>query len=719
MNRRTRGAVLRVALASALLLPACTLRPIDLADEKSLSLRSTITDADGRVLARFFNENRSPVDLRKVSPRLIDAVLAAEDKDFFAHPGYDLSAMARALLVNLREDEIVQGGSTITQQYVKNTYFRRPSRTLERKARELRLSIEVERTLTKREILERYLNTVYLGEGAYGVRAAAETYFGHGVSEMTLRESALVAALIKAPSFYNPYQHARRAKIRRDYVIDRMVAEFDVSPSAADRAKKAGLGLLTRPPQRSAKEPYFVEAVRQEFLKDHRFGPSPDARDRLLHEGGLRIETTLEPGLQKAAERSVAAILGRPGDPEAALVAIRPRTGQVVAMVGGRDWSISQVNLATGTAGGGSGRQAGSAFKPLVAATALESGIPLATTYESAPAVFDLGNGETWPVSNSEGRDYGELTLAEALIDSVNGVYARLALDIGGPQIASQAHLMGIKSRLGSYPSIALGAAEVSAMDMATAYATIANGGTAIEPTTIRSIAAADGQRYAPDQEIVPGALSPGNAYLLSKTLEQVIERGTGTAADIGRPAAGKTGTTNDFGDAWFVGYTPQLVTAVWVGYPQARIPMTSVHGMAVYGGTFPAQIWQRFMTAAHADLEVQNFEIPKGELVSVTVDPKSGLLAAPWCPGKDKVMLRQLAPTEVCPMPPPPSPSPIPSPSKSPKPSPSPTPTKSPADDKPGEHKDDPNADGGKGDEEDGGSKDEPKSPDKGGDGN
>lgn len=712
MSRRARGSLLGVALTSALLVSGCSLRPIDLANEKPLSLRSTVTDADGRVLARFYNENRSPVQLHQVSPRLIDAVLAAEDKGFFEHPGYDLRAMARAMLTNLREGEVVQGGSTITQQYVKNTYFRRPAQTLERKARELRFSIEVERSLTKREILERYLNTVYLGEGAYGVRAAAETYFGHNVDKMTLREAALVAGLIKAPSFFNPYRHARRAEVRRNYVIDRMAAVFDLPSRAAERAKKADLGLLDRPPQTSTQQPYFVEAVRQELLKDHRLGHSPDARDRRLHEGGLRIETTLEPRLQAAAERAVAMILNRRGDPEAALVAIKPHTGQVVAMVGGRDWSTSQVNLATGTAGGGSGRQAGSAFKPIVAATALEAGIPLSATYESAPAVFDLGNGETWPVSNSEGGDYGRLTLAEALVDSVNGVYARLALDVGGPQIASQARIMGVRSRLSSYPSIALGSEEVSAMDMATVYATISNGGTAIEPTTIRSISTPDGQTYLPDQETIPGALSPGNAYLLSRTMEQVIERGTGTAADIGRPAAGKTGTTNDFGDAWFVGYTPQLVTAVWVGYPHARTPMTSVHGIPVFGGTFPAQIWQRFMTAAHQGLPVRAFEIPKSELVTVSVDPKSGLLAAPWCPGKEKVMLRQLAPTEVCPPPPPPSPSPLPLPSPSPKPSPSPTQTKSPSDTEKDETDDQQKNEDQTGNKE-GGSKDGTKPPD------
>jgi membrane peptidoglycan carboxypeptidase len=353
-------------------------------------------------------------------------------------------------------------------------------------------------------------------------------------------------------------------------------------------------------------------------------------------------------------------------------------------MVGGRDWGSSQVNLALGSAGGGSGRQPGSSFKPLAAAAAMEAGIKLDETYDSAPAVLDLGNGETWSVSNSEGTDYGELPLDEALVRSVNGVYARLAIDIGGGAIASQAQIMGVKTRLPSFPSIALGAMDVSVLDMASAYSTLANGGTAVEPTTIESVHTAEGEVYHPDQEVVPGALSAGNAYLLTRVMEDVIERGTGVAAAIGRPAAGKTGTTDDYADAWFVGFTPQLVTAVWVGYPEGRIPMTSVHGIRVMGGTFPAQIWQRFMAAAHAGLPVKDFTLPRQELVTVEIDPESGLLAAPWCPGKEKTMLRQLVPTEQCPIPPPPEPTPSPSPSpkkevedKKPSPSPSPEPSK------------------------------------------
>ncbi len=674
--RRRRSASLRALLLAALSITGCSLGPVDLNDQKPLPLRSTVHDATGGVLARLYKENRSPIGLGRVPDHVVDAVLAAEDKDFFEHPGYDLRAMTRALVVNLREGEIVQGGSTITQQYVKNTFFRRPSRSFERKARELRLSIEVERVYSKKEILERYLNTVYLGEGAYGIEAASETYFGHGVRHANLVEGALLAALIKAPSYYNPYRHAQRAARRRDYVLDRMVINGALRGARATTAKRTLLGVLEQPPKLSAEEPYFVEAVRQEIIRDHRFGPNPDARDRFLHEGGLRIETTLVPSLQRAARRAIDRVLDERDDPEAAIVVLRPQTGEVVAMIGGRDWSASQVNLATGSQGGGSGRQPGSAFKPIVAAAALEAGIPMTAKYESAPATFDLGEGEFWKVSNAEGSDYGELTLEEGLVRSVNGVYARLTLELGANQVASQASVMGIRSRLPAYPSIALGSAEVSVMDMAAAYATIANGGTAVEPTTINRVITPEGEVHDPDQQVVESAISPGNAYLLTKTLEEVILRGTGYGASIGRPAAGKTGTTDDYADAWFVGFTPQLVTAVWVGYPHARIPMTSVHGIRVMGGTFPAQIWREFMLAAHANLPVKDFEVPSGELVTVTIDPKTGLLAAPWCPGKEKTMLRQLAPTELCPLPPPePPPSPIPEPS--------PSPSKTPKEDK------------------------------------
>ena len=654
MGRHRLKTPVAVAVAAVTLAGACSLAPVDLKNERTLAVRTTIIASDGTFLARLFEQNRVLVDPDEIPAVLEQAVLAAEDSRFYEHPGYDLRSIARAALVNLDKGEITQGGSTITQQYVKNTFFREAPRTFKRKARELRLAIEIERRYTKEEILDRYLNTVYLGQGAYGVKVAAKTYFGRGLSTMTIPEAALLAGVIKAPSYYDPREHPKRARQRRNFVIGRMLALNQIDAAQAAKARRAPLGVTPDPPRTRTRQPYFVEAVKREVLADRRFGGSDVARARNLYQGGLRIETTLDLELQAAAERAIEENLGLPGDPEASLVAIRPSTGEIVAMVGGRDWNASQVNLALGKEGGGSGRQPGSSFKPIVAATALEQGISLETQFAAGPANFLLADGSTWTVQNSEGTAGGFLPLGEATVRSVNGVYARLALELGPGTIINQAKLMGVRSKLPAYPSIALGSAQVSVLDMATAYATLANDGTAIEPTTIKQVTAGNGEVIKPEQRIVPEAVSPGNAYLLTKVLEQVIQRGTGKAADIGRPAAGKTGTTNEYNDAWFAGYTPDLAVAVWVGYRYPR-PMINVHGIRVAGGTFPAQIWRDFMLEAHRGLPVKRFKLPQSDVITVSIDPVTGLLAAPWCPGEPKTMLRQLAPTEYCPPPPPP----------------------------------------------------------------
>ena len=657
-------------LVSCLTATACSLAPVDLKAERPLAVRSTIIAADGTFLARLFEQNRALVGGDEIPSVLKDAVLAAEDSRFYEHPGYDLRSIARAAVRNLEAGEVTQGGSTITQQYVKNTFFKSAPRTFKRKARELRLAIEIERRYTKDEILDRYLNTVYLGQGAYGVKVASKVYFGHGLKLMTLKEAALLAAVIKAPSFYDPRDHPKRALVRRNYVLGRLVELNKIDQATADKAKKAPLGVTPDPPKTPTREPYFVEAVKREIMSDRRFGKTENERARNLYKGGLRIETTLEPDLQKAAMQAIDQNLGLPGDPEAALVAIRPSTGEIVAMVGGSDWNASQVNLALGKEGGGSGRQPGSSFKPIVAAAALERGISLDTQFAAGPASFLLADGSTWPVRNSEGTAGGFLPLGEATVRSVNGVYARLALELGPGAIVHQAELMGVRSKIPEYPSIALGSAQVSVLDMATAYATLANHGTAIEPTTIKEVRAGTGEIIKPKQKIVPEAVSPGNAYLLTKVLEQVIQRGTGQAAKIGRPAAGKTGTTNDYNDAWFAGYTPDLAVAVWVGYRYPK-PMLSVHGIRVFGGTFPAAIWRDFMIQALRGEPIRRFKLPKSDLVTILIDPVTGLLAAPWCPGEPQTMLRQLAPTTYCP---PPPPAPLPTVPALPTPTPTPT---------------------------------------------
>ena len=645
-----------VVVAALLLASSCSLEPINLDAKRPLALRTTISASDGSSLARIFkpSANRVLIPYNRVPEHLIDAVLAAEDARFFDHAGYDLRSIARAALVNLREGKVVQGGSTITQQYVKNTYFKDPSRTVERKARELRIAIELERRLTKQRILGLYLNTVYLGEGSYGIRAAAETYFRRAVPRLSLSQAALLAAVIKAPAIYNPREHPQRARARRDYVLRRMAELGMVDRKDALAARSRGLGLSRRPPRLSTRQPYFVEAVKREVLADERLGETSARRENELYRGGLQIRTTLRPRLQRAAEDAVASVLDRPGDPEAALVAIEPATGRIVAMVGGRDWDRSQVNLAMGSAGGGSGRQPGSAFKPIVAAAALETGVSIDAPYESSGATFELPDGTTWTVNNSEGGNAGRLPIYEAIVYSVNGVFARLGLQLGPDRVATQAGLMGVEARLPVYPSIALGGSEVSVLDMATAYATLANGGTYLEPTTIEQIRMRNGDRLRPDQETIPSVVSRGNIYLLTEAMQDVITRGTGTGAAIGRPAAGKTGTTDDVADAWFVGFTPDLVAAVWVGYPEGRVPMTNVHGITVYGGTFPASIWRSFMVRALSNVPPTDFDLPKDEIVTVKIDPNTGLLAEKWCKGIEQRLLRQYVPTVSCPPPPP-----------------------------------------------------------------
>ncbi|MBW3594895.1 MAG: PBP1A family penicillin-binding protein [Actinobacteria bacterium] len=664
-----------VVIAALLLGSSCSLAPVDLEAKKALALRTTITASDGTRLARIYkpSANRSLIPIHRVPKHLKDAVLAAEDARFFDHSGYDLRSIARAAVVNLSEGRVVEGGSTITQQYVKNTYFRRPAKTLERKARELRLAIELEHRYSKREILGLYLNTVYMGEGAYGIKAAAETYFRAPVDTLTLPQAALLAAVIKAPAVYDPRDHPARARTRRNYVIDRMVTLEMITKKVGKRAKASPLGLSRRPPKLSVEQPYFVEAVKREVLDDERIGATSSERANALYRGGLQIRTTLKPRFQNAAEDAVRELLDRPGDPEAALVAIEPLTGRVVAMVGGRSWARSQVNLALGQAGGGSGRQPGSAMKPIVAAAALESGISIDDEYESSPATFRLPDGSTWSVNNAEGGGSGLLSIYDALVGSVNGVFARLSLDVGPDVIATQAEVMGVTARLPIYPSIGLGASEVSVLDMATAYATLANGGTYVEPTTIEEVRTAAGDIIGPDQETVPGVVARGNVFLLTKAMQEVIGRGTGRAAFIGRPAAGKTGTTDDHADAWFVGFTPDLVAAVWVGYPHGRIPMRNVHGMTVSGGTFPAMIWRNFMLRALSGTPPRDFNLPNDEVVTVRIDPESGLLAGRWCTGERRRLIRQFVPRSTCPPP-------IPGSNENPSPptaSPSPTNTK------------------------------------------
>jgi penicillin-binding protein 1A len=674
-GRRLKIGVLILAFATTGCLPPPA---VEEPSETPLSSRSRIFAADGTLLATLFVENREPIGFKEIPPIFIDAVVAAEDQRYWSHGGVDLKAIARAALRNLSAGQAVQGGSTITQQYVKNVYFpiERP-RTFQQKLIEAQLAWRLEQRYSKEEILERYLNTVYFGDGAYGIKAASERFFAKPPQELTLTESALLAGVIRSPEADNPRRNEPRAQGRRNYVISRMRTLEMITPLQAEEAIASPLGLRD-PPVQIAREPHFVEYVKQAIAEDPTLGSDESERAALLYRGGIDVHTSLDPHLQEIARNAINRTLGRPGDPEAALVALDPKTGKVLAMVGGRDFEASQVNLALGRKGGGSGRQPGSAFKTFVLTAAIEDGIRPDAVYSSSPPSIRVSRTELWQPRNSEGRGYGPMSVETATIFSVNAVFARLGMDVGPGRVAGMAGRMGISADLAAHPSISLGSEEVSVLDMASGYGTLANYGIQVPPSPIVRIDLPGSDSLTSNRQ--PSyAIDPGTAWLVTDILTKVIGEGTGTRAKIDRPAAGKTGTSQDFADAWFVGYTPDLVTAVWVGYPSGRVPMTNVHGTRVFGGTFPATIWRIFMEQALAGKPASIFDIPVSSLVEVEIDPATGLLAGPHCAGRQTVqMLKQLMPTHSCPAPPP-SPTPEPSPEVSPTPSSEPSPEPSP----------------------------------------
>ncbi|MGH2724734.1 MAG: transglycosylase domain-containing protein [Actinomycetota bacterium] len=552
-------------------------------------------DRDGRLIAQVRpGEDRVVVPLRRIPQDVREAVIAAEDERFYRHPGVDVLAIGRAAWKDLTGGRF-QGGSTITQQLVRFSSdpelehgvqgYVGTERTLGRKLQEAITAVRLERRLSKDEILEQYLNLIYFGEGAYGVEAAARTYFGTHVWNLTLAEAAMLAGLPAGPSSFNPRTHHDRARARRDWVLGRMANLGMITEARAARAAAAPLEVLPpKPPV--TKAAYFVDYVTRDLRQ--RYG------DDLLYRGGIRVDTTLDMGLQRAAEDSIAGVLDEPGDPSASLVAIDVRTGGILAMVGGRNFKRSEVNLATGQ--GGSGRQAGSAFKPFVLATALEEGISQYRVYP-APGSTTIGD---WSVSNYSGGSYGSLSVRSATINSVNTVYAQLIMDVGPADVVRQAHRMGIHSFLHADGPLTLGTSEVTPLEMTAGYATLAAGGIARPPTGVARLVTGDGEVV---EELDAGgkrAVSEDTADLVTDILQDAVAYGTGRAAAIpGTAVAGKTGTAEEHADAWFCGYTTRVATCVWVGYPEGRVPMTNVHGISVTGGSLPAAIWRAFMLHA------------------------------------------------------------------------------------------------------------------------
>ena len=585
--------------------------PLDSTAPAPLAESSRILAADGSVVTALHGEeNRETVPLARVPLALRNAVVAIEDERFWEHKGVDTKSVLRAVYANAAEGEVVEGGSTITQQYVKNELVG-PDRTLRRKLREASLAYQLERRYTKERILELYLNTIYFGNGAYGVQAAANEYFGIAVDQLGLAQAALLAGLIRAPNRTDPYLRPEVAAGRRRVVLEKMV---ELGWATTEQAAAAGAEplLSATPAADRYPAPHFVERVKRFILDDPRFGPTPDARRDLLFKGGLRITTTLDRRRQAAAEAAIARVLSSPEtDPAAAVVSIEPGTGFVQALVGGRDFFGSAAEAKFDLATQGS-RPAGSAFKPFVLAAALEQQVPVTKFYD-APATLTIPlPREPWTVSNYEGQGGGRMTLVDATIRSVNTVYAQLILDVGPADAVATAARLGITSPLQPLPSAVLGTNDVTPLEMASAYGTLANRGLAVPPVFVTRVVGSDGRVLFQHQHSQKRVLAQGSADVAVDVLRQAVERGTGVKARIGRPVAGKTGTGQEWRDAWFVGFTPELATAVWVGFPDRQRSMVPpATRILVTGGSWPAEIWGLYAAEALADVPAGEFPVP------------------------------------------------------------------------------------------------------------
>ena len=570
-----------------------------------------IYDSSGKKILAVLrgSQARTLVKYEDIADPMRHAIVAIEDRRFWEHDGIDLRGIGRALVADIRHKKVVEGGSTITQQFVKNA-LDRDQKTIARKVREAAFAWQLERSKAwpKKRILQEYLNTIYFGNGAYGIQQAALVYFHHGAKDLTLPEAALLAGIPADPSRYDPVANPKRAKARRQVVLRAMLEESmitavqyaDANAAPLPDPDKVRLGGTEG--QHGAL--HYVNYVKQQLIDE--YGSAG------VFGGGLKVRTTIDLDLQEAARDAISKWLTDPDGPSAALVAIDPRNGAVRAMVGGNNYRKSQFNLAVQGV-----RQPGSAFKPFVLATALREGISPATHFESKPQAINLGD-KYWVVGNYNDSYLGSIDLEKATVESDNAVYAQLTQLVGSKNVAETARRMGIRSKLRGYYAIGLGAEAVTPLELARAYATLAHGGRRVDsamfgnkPRVIEEVTEPGRTRF--NWPTTFDALTSTQAGIINTILQKAVHFGTGKRAYLSnRPVAGKTGTTENYGDAWFVGYTPQLAVAVWVGYPTTLRPMlTEFHGDAVTGGTFPALIWKSFVEKALKGKEAQGFPYP------------------------------------------------------------------------------------------------------------
>lgn len=581
------------------------LGPLPALDGVRLGENTRIYDREGTLLGRIAGTtNRTEVPSTRIPDVLKQATVAIEDKRFYKHDGVDYYRLVGAAARDVAEGGARQGGSTITMQLVKNLFFPKAPRSVEQKVKEVIWARDIENQLTKDEILATYLNGVFYGNNALGVQAAALTYFNSDVKDVTLPQAALLAGLPQAPSDYNPFRDPKDARARRNLVLNEMAEQGMITREKAEQAKRAGLGLKRGNAYEPRKQGYFFEYVRNALIDE--------IGRRRVQRGGWRVETTIEPRYQAWAEEAIAGRLNFPDAPAAAIVMIDARTGYIRTMATSRKYAKNSLfNYATSAT-----RQPGSTFKVFVLTEAIKQGMsPYSTSYVGRN--FALPSEYGGKVIRGGG---GLMNVARATTSSNNSVYTQIALDVGLQNVVDTAYEMGVpqERELDPYPSTALGGLKigVTPLDMAVGYAPLANGGFRVKPIAIQRILGRDSQRYRdltkPDRERV---LSDGQAHEITKILRANITGGTGTRANVGVPAAGKTGTTEDHVDAWFVGYTPEFVTAVWVGFPNDtgfKRYMTSVPGYGlVWGGNLPAGIWHDYMAKIVAERGAKDWDLP------------------------------------------------------------------------------------------------------------
>lgn len=578
------------------------------------AVSSQVFDSQGKLITTLHSDqNRLPIDINKVPKNLQNAFIAAEDNRFYDHIGVDPIGILRAVVTNLTNRGIAQGGSTITQQLAKNAFLSQ-DQTLKRKIQEAILALELERKYSKKEILEMYMNQIYFGRGAYGIQTAAHTYFGKDVGDLTLAECAMIAGLPKSPNYYS--SSVNEATARKNVVVGQMEKYGYITPSQAEEAKKSSLDIKQKSTSNTTDETaYFIDYVTQEIAQ--KYG------DDALYKDGLKIYTTLDTDKQHAAVQAMRHLPETHTDdqgltqPQGAIISIDPKTGHILAMVGGRGQdSFNRASMAV--------RQPGSAFKPFVYMTAMEHDMTPDTIMEDKKVEYG-----GWSPHNADNSYQGRMPLWKALALSVNTVAVQLADKIGPSNVIANAKKLGITTLVedgspndDNLASAALGGLTkgVTPLEMAAAYGAFANKGVYIKPTAIVKILDRNGNVLEDNSSDVQKTqvMSEKTAYEMTSMLEGVITRGTGTAASIGRPAAGKTGTTDDNHDAWFIGYTPDIVTAVWVGDDTGSQSLGEI-----YGGTVPAQIWHDYMASAVSGTSADDFDVPAGMGKAYYEEPK------------------------------------------------------------------------------------------------